>query len=164
MGDDKPCFHAEPAHQFDRMFDALAFDHTGRLKNEPFIRVESQRIADIAGIVVRRRGGMFEIHHVWNNGGRYTRPEAELVARRGTDDDMANRRKMRRKSHIEIIPDPVCLELLALPEKIVMMGDGGQTGLRDELGDCQPERDVQRYGHRVFRYQEIDVELSNKFV
>ena len=77
---------------------------------------------------------------------------------------MANRRKMRRKSHVEIIPDAICLELLALPEKIVMMGDGGQTGLRNDFGDRQPERDVERYGHRVFRYQEIDVESSNEIV
>jgi guanidinopropionase len=44
--------------------------------------------------------------------------------------------------HVEIIPNRIGLELRALPEKIVMVGDGRKTGFGDDLGDGQAEGDI----------------------
>jgi hypothetical protein len=47
------------------------------------------------------------------------------------------------ESHVEIIPDRIGFELLALPEKIVVVGDGRQAGFGDDFGNGQTEGNVE---------------------
>jgi hypothetical protein len=53
---------------------------------------------------------------------------------------------------------------MALPEKIVVVGDGRQTGFGNDLGNGQAEGNVERDGQRIFGNQEIDLEFGKKIV
>ncbi len=72
--------------------------------------------------------------------------------------------KMRRKCHVKIIPDRIGLELLALPEEIMVVCDGRHTGFNNDLGDSNTQRNVERDGKRIFGNQEIDLEFVDKIV
>jgi len=77
---------------------------------------------------------------------------------------MPDRWEVGRKSHVEVIPDSIGFKLLALPEKIMVVGDGGQPGFRNDLGDGKAKRDVERNGERIFGNQEINLEFGDKIV
>ena len=52
----------------------------------------------------------------------------------------------------------------ALPVEIVMMGDRRDAAPFNEVGDCQPERQVHRDRDRILRDEEIDLEAVAKSV
>jgi len=66
---DQSRLYPQAAHQFDGIFDALSFDHTGGLEDKQFIGVEPQCLPNIIGIVIRRLWRVPEIHDIGNEGG-----------------------------------------------------------------------------------------------
>ena len=69
---------------------------------------------------------------------------------------------MGRKGHIEVFPDGIGFKVLSLPEKIVMVGDGRNPVLRDELAEREAERDVHRYRQGVLDDQDVERKLAVK--
>ena len=162
VGDHQARLEPQPVDQLDGVFDPLALDHPGGLENQQFVGRQPQRLAHVGGVVVHRGRGMVEIHHVGNHGRRNAGAQAELVVGRGVDHHMLNPGQVRREGHVEVLPDRVGLEMLALPEKIVVVGDGRHTGLADHLGQSQPQGKVQGDGQNVFRQQDVDAEIGDE--
>ena len=95
---------------------------------------------------------------------RYTRPETELIIGRRVYDNMLYRRQMGRKCHVQIFPDRIGHKMLSLPEKIMMMGDGGHPGFRYHLGEGDAEGQVKRDRQGILRYQKFNIKFFNKSV
>ena len=64
---------------------------------------------------------------------------------------MLDSRQVQRKRHVEIFPGGIGHKMLAFPEKIVMMGDGGHSGFGNDLGKRNAQGQVQRDRQSVFR-------------
>ena len=78
------------------------------------------------------------------------------------DHHVPDLRQIGRECHIQIFPRDIRQEPLPFPEKIVMVGNGGNTRLRDHLGQRQAKRQIQRDRQRVFDHQKIDAELLDE--
>ena len=117
-----------------------------------------------AGIFIRRRWRVIEIHHVGDQHGGDAGAQAELVGGGRIDYHMADGRQVRWKSHIEIIPDTIHQEALALPKEVVMMSDHRHTGLGDEFSQRDPQREIERDRQDILCDQQMDVELFGKSV
>src|SRR2546430_15086465 len=75
---------------------------------------------------------------------------------------MLGARQRRRKGGLEIVVDGAAGEPTAYPGKIVVMRDGGQAGLSDDLGHGQPQRHMHRDGEDVLRDEYFDLEFLEK--
>src|SRR4030065_163117 len=80
--------------------------------------------AHARGILVRRRRGLLEVHHVGNERRPDAPAQGELVLRGGVDDRVLHGRQAGRIGGAQVIPDAVVQEALALPEQVVGVGEG----------------------------------------
>ena len=72
--------------------------------------------------------------------------------------------EQRRKGGLEVVVDGVEGEALALPGKVVVVGDDGDGGFGDHLGHGQPQRHVHRDGQDVLRHQDFELELLDEAI
>src|SRR6185436_2201561 len=151
MRDDEFGGQVEAAHQFDGVFDAFALNDPRGLQEKVFTRLNAKVSAHSFGVGIRggRRG--VEIHYV----GYHTRSHPitirDLLGLDRVDDHMAYRRQGGRECRGKIIAHAVDLKTLALPMKVMMMRDGGEARLSDELRDGKSQRQVERDSHRIDR-------------
>ena len=71
---------------------------------------------------------------------------------------------MRREGHVQVFPDGIGQESFSFPEKIVMMGNGGNSDFGYEFGNGQSQRQVHGNGQHIFRDNDVNVELFDKMI
>ncbi len=157
-------FDAHPLDQLDGMLDALAPHDPRRLQEKSLVGGDAQVGAQGGGVFVRPGGRAIEIHHVGDDGGSHALAAGDLVGGQRVDDHVPDGRQARREGHVQEIVDTVDQEALALPGKIVVVADGRQAGLGDQLGQRKPQGDVHRDGQRILDDQQLDAELLDEFV
>ena len=138
----------ESPHQFDGVLDAFARDDTGRLQNKDVVVAQPDFAAEIGVVIVDARRGHLKVVNVGNDCGREAEAAGEFLLAHRIDDDMLDARQGGGKGGLEIVVDGAAGEPFAFPGKIVMVRDGGQAGLSDDLGHRQP-RNVHSAGRRV---------------
>ncbi len=164
MRDHECALHIQALDQLDGMLDPFAPDHARRLKKEKFVRSNIQVGAQIGRVFVRRRGWMIEIHHVRDDRGCHTLSSAKLGSRQRIDHHVTDGRQPRRKGHFQVIANTVHEKAFTLPREIVMMADGRDAGLGNQLRDRQPKRDIHRDRGRIFHDQHVDIEFLDELV
>ena len=92
------------------------------------------------------------------------RAPCELLRLDRVDDDVADRRQLRREGGRDDVRDGVEEEALALPGQVVVVGDDGDAGLGDQFGQGQPERQVERDRQRVLDDEQLEVEGGAELV
>ena len=164
VGDDQFGFGAKATDELDGVFDSFSFDHPRGLQNEQFIALQSQGFADISSVVIYRGWGIFKIHHIGNHGRRDSCAQAELVVTGRIDHHMLYGWDVGGECHVEIFPDGVDHKLLAFPEKIMVVGDGVDTGFGDEFGQRKPQGHIHGDGQAVLGDQHVDVMVGHELI
>ena len=77
---------------------------------------------------------------------------------------MLDVRQVGRKRGTQIVVHRARRETVAFPSKIVVMGDGWQPRLRDDLGHRQAERNVHRNRQNVLRHEHFNLEFLNEAI
>ena len=162
--DHQRCRHIHTSHQLDCVFYALSLDYTGWLQNQQLVGRNAERFPDVVVVLVDAGWRLLELHDVRYQCAGNPGSERKLIPAGGIDDDVPNGVEVRRVALVQVVPDAVVEETFPFPEEIVMMRNGVDTRLRDELGDRHPEGDVEWNGQRVFRYEQVDLELVDKVV
>src|ERR1017187_8202235 len=149
----------QAAHQLDGVLDALARDEACRLENEDVVGFQPDLLAQVPGVFVHGRRLGVEIKHVGDERGGDAFALGELASRGGVDDHVFDARQARGKGGVEDVLYRVDHKALAFPVEIMVVRDGVDAGLGNELGQGHTQWQVHRNGEDVLRYEQIDGKL-----
>jgi len=152
----------QASHQLDGVFDALARDDACRLENKDVVGFQADLLAQVAGVFVHGRRLGFEIKHVGDQRGGDAFTLGEFASRGSVDDHVFDARDAWGKGGVEDVLHRIDHEALAFPVEVVMVRDGVDAGLGDELGEGHTERQVHGDRQHILRHEQIDGELLHK--
>ena len=122
------------------MLDSFSLHDARGLEDQKIVVGHADLPAELPRVVVRRRRGIGEIHHVRNDPARKPGPPAELLPGQAVDHHVLDLRQRRGKSVTQDIVHRTDQKPLAFPEEIVVMGHAREPLLLN-LGDQgHPER------------------------
>src|SRR3989304_1088080 len=154
----------EAAYQLHSMFNAFALDHARGLQEKVFARLNAKVRADALGVGVGIKWRGVEVHHVGDHARGRAITRSDLLGLDRVDDHMSNRWQVGRECSCKIISHAIDLKALALPMKIMMMRDGGETCLRDKFRERQTKRQVEGNRHSVLDDENFQIEVMREFV
>ena len=157
MGDHERASRVQPAGQLDRLLDALAGDDPRWLKQQVLIGTNAKRGPHLGGAGVGLGRRRFEIHHVGDEHRADPGAQGQLAGTVGIDHHVIDGWQDRGKSAQLVIRGRRDLEAFAFPRKVVVMSNGGEMGLCDQLCQGQPQRDVHRDRQGVLDDQQAQV-------
>ncbi len=109
-------------------------------------------------------GGSSKVQHVGDQDRRDAAAVAQILLGERIDRHMLDGGQRRRKGSAEHVVDGVDRKPVSFPIEVVVMGDRGKPGLRNEVCQGDPQRDVHRDGQTVLGDQDIDIELACELV
>ena len=150
--------------QRDRMLDALAGHHPGRLQHEDVVGGDSDLIAKVGRELIGLRRRLLEVEHVGNQDRRAASSPRKFLLGERVDGHVLNGRQARRKRHLQKITHRIDGKPVPLPIEIVVMGDHGEFRLGNEMRQGDAQRDVHRQTERVLGNEDVDRELLHEIV
>ena len=152
---------AQLRDQGDRVFDPLSGHDARRLQQHHVVRRQPDPLAEIRLRQSPPPKADSRNPTRWEPAPT-KRPRArKIVLRKRVDRHVLDRLGRRRKGHLQKVVHRVDRKSRSLPVEIVMMGDRGDFGLGDEMGQRHAQRNVHRQTQGVLDHQDVDPENAS---